>query len=450
MKLFVLLLRLINASRKCLGGSSMGYLYESGETHRGLPVKGILHRVDSFEPHWHKEIEILMVLKGSINISIGNEKYTLKEEDLILINKNEIHSIYRTQEDNILLAVQINTTCYTHCYPNLNKLHITCNSANSKKEDRPKFNRIKEHLAKIEWEFNKKREAYQLIIGSETHLLLADLVNQFECTVNEHPAISSEKEIRRIQGIIEYINSNIEGGISLQEVADNQNISIYYLSHFFKKKMGYSFQEYINYVRLDKAVTLLTTTELKITEIAYSSGFPNGKALNTCFKETYLCTPTEFRKKHGNSGVNREGKLDKLRAATYLDVDRNNALEILFQYLKVSDNNEMNDRDTADVFIEISENTHMKEFRPFWRKLTGFGKASDGLKEEVRNQLRKLEGEIGFEYVRFHGILHIQIQFPLPVSLIDSLLLPLSHPRLFQSQLISSRKGGILSCGYFH
>jgi xylan 1,4-beta-xylosidase len=385
----------------------MHYLYESEENHMGFPIKEFIHSISQFETHWHKEIEILMVLKGSINMRVGNEQYTLKENDLILINSNEIHNTYKTEEDNVLLAIQINTDCYAQCYANLNRIYIDCKSFQCKKEEQEKFNRIRQRLAKIVWELNKKRKGYQLLIGSEIHLLLADLISNFNCTLLEdNTLLCFNKETQRLQNIIRYINENIEGGITLQDVADNQKISIYYLSHFFKQYMGFSFQEYINYIRLDKAVILLTNTEQKITEIAYSSGFPSTKALNTCFKEAYNCTPTEYRQKYRNTPNNKKGKMEELRSRTYLDVDRNMALHLLFQYLEIPENNSKDNNQTHKLneIIEMNVENQLKELIPFWKKLTCFGRASDALREEFRNQFRELQKDIGFEYVRFHGI----------------------------------------------
>lgn len=384
----------------------MQYLYESEENHMGFPIKEIIHSINQFETHWHKEIEILMVLKGSINIRVGHEKYTLKENDIILINSNELHNTYKTEEDNILLAIQINTTCYSHCYQYLNRIHIDCKSFLSENKEQERFNRIRQRLAKIVWELNKKRNGYQLLIGSEVHLLLADLIHNFNHTILEdNNLLSINKETQRLQSIIQYIHQNMEGGITLQDVADSQKISIYYLSHFFKKNMGFSFQEYINYIRLDKAVILLTNTKQKITEIAYSSGFPSTKALNTCFKQAYHCTPTEYRKKYRNKTNNKKGKMEELRSRTYLDVDRNVALHLLFQYLELPDNSIKDDNTySINEFIEINVDSQVNVFQPFWRKLACFGRASDGLREDFKNQLRELQKDIGFEYARFHGI----------------------------------------------
>jgi xylan 1,4-beta-xylosidase len=45
-------------------------------------------------------------------------------------------------------------------------------------------------------------------------------------------------------------------------------------------------------------------------------------------------------------------------------------------------------------------------FAPIWRKRIAAGRAAEGLREDWRAQLRQVQQEIGFEYIRFHGIFH--------------------------------------------
>lgn len=74
--------------------------YELIRNQNGLPIKSYIHKIGALKMHWHNNMEILLVLKGSVNIKIGNESGLYKEGDLILINSNAIHSGTRTKEDN--------------------------------------------------------------------------------------------------------------------------------------------------------------------------------------------------------------------------------------------------------------------------------------------------------------------------------------------------------------
>ncbi|GAA0730931.1 hypothetical protein GCM10008905_32780 [Clostridium malenominatum] len=389
----------------------MKCFYEVIRAEENLPIKAFIHSINGLEMHWHNEMEIILVLQGSVNIRVGNELYSLSENDLILINSNEIHNINKTKEENMLLAVQMNPSYYSAYYPRFNKIMIDCKSFLYGKEAQERFDIVRHYLAKIVWELNKKGKGYQLIIGSEIHLLTAYLVNNFDYHfIEDEKSASINKDIHRLQSIISFINENLERKVTLQEIADREKLNVYYLSHFIKKKMGVSFQEYINIIRLDKAVNSLTSTNKTITEISYASGFPSTKSFNKNFKITYGCSPTEHRKEN-TKYLNNIKKIENTnfhekKSRTYLDVDRNAALKKLFTYLKPLDNEIQDDNVTTNDKEAISVNAKKKGmyYVPYWKKLITYSRASEGLRKSWQNQLKELQNEIGFEYIRFHGI----------------------------------------------
>jgi xylan 1,4-beta-xylosidase len=389
------------------GGLNMEYSYELVRSKKGVPFKIFIHSVNRLKMHWHSQMEIILVLKGSINIRIGSESYLLKENDLILVNSNEIHNTSKTAEDNILIVLQVNLDHNVHYYPKFNEMIFDCKSFTCNEEEQVKFDVIRRHLAKIFWEINKKREGYQFIVGSEMNLLGSHLINNFEYSFLEDEKVEAiHKNIDRLSSIIKYIDENFEEGVTLQEVADNENLNVYYVSHFIKKNLGISFQEYINNKRLDKAVELLVNTNKTVTEIAFESGFSSTKSLNTLFNKTYNSSPSAYRKEKTNlddiSHTDIEG--EKIKSKTYLDVDRTAAFTKLFKYLEMD--LEMKEKKTLTLkdFISIDTNQDGIYHNFYWKKLTTFGRAAEGLRKNWQDQLKELQSEIGFEYIRFHGI----------------------------------------------
>lgn len=88
----------------------MQYVYELITSDKGLPIKTFIHSVDKTSMHLHREIEIILILEGSIEIRIENKQYLLEEDDIMIVNSNEIHSTSKTGENNVLLALQIDPT----------------------------------------------------------------------------------------------------------------------------------------------------------------------------------------------------------------------------------------------------------------------------------------------------------------------------------------------------
>lgn len=64
---------------------------------------------------------------------------------------------------------------------------------------------------------------------------------------------------------------------------------------FMKHCTGMTYSEYLNDMRLAKAMEMLRHTENGIAEIALDCGFQNVTYFNRLFKRKYACTPKEMR-----------------------------------------------------------------------------------------------------------------------------------------------------------
>lgn len=104
-----------------------------------------------------------------------------------------------------------------------------------------------------------------------------------------------------ISNVIEFINNNYQQeDISLLSVAKYASVNASYLSTLFKKETGKNFVDYLNRVRIEKAMDLLRTTDLKAYEIAGMTGFSNPHYFSILFKKHIGVSPSEF--KGGSSG----------------------------------------------------------------------------------------------------------------------------------------------------
>ena len=85
--------------------------------------------------------------------------------------------------------------------------------------------------------------------------------------------------------------------LSLESMADQVHLSAGYLGMLFKSYSGFSFGDYLNKVRMEKAKQLLSTTNMISGLISEKVGILNSTYFFTLFKKTYGMTPTQFRKK---------------------------------------------------------------------------------------------------------------------------------------------------------
>jgi YesN/AraC family two-component response regulator len=109
------------------------------------------------------------------------------------------------------------------------------------------------------------------------------------------PEAQDEEERQIIRKVKELIALRLDQDISLQYLADQVHLNHRYLSVLFKSETGQNLSDYVTRCRMDKARTLLRTTQLKIQDIARLSGYPNGKYFMSVFKQVVGVTPSEYR-----------------------------------------------------------------------------------------------------------------------------------------------------------
>ena len=80
-----------------------------------------------------------------------------------------------------------------------------------------------------------------------------------------------------------------------------EGLTVTYISHLFKDYYGISFQDYLNNLRFEKAMTMILNTNLSQMEIALASGFSDAKYLSTIIKKRLGCSLTEYRKEAGRN-----------------------------------------------------------------------------------------------------------------------------------------------------
>lgn len=88
-----------------------------------------------------------------------------------------------------------------------------------------------------------------------------------------------------------------DGLPSVQYIADSLNISSKYLSTLLKQLSGQTTQQHIHDKLIEKAKEKLSTTELSVSEIAYSLGFEHSQSFSKLFKTKTKQSPQEFRAK---------------------------------------------------------------------------------------------------------------------------------------------------------
>jgi AraC-like DNA-binding protein/ligand-binding sensor protein len=83
--------------------------------------------------------------------------------------------------------------------------------------------------------------------------------------------------------------------LSLEQVAKSVNTSKFYFCKIFKKATGINFTDYLSRARIERAKNLLLNPNLRVSEIAYETGFQSLTHFNRIFKKILGQSPTQYR-----------------------------------------------------------------------------------------------------------------------------------------------------------
>ena len=276
----------------------------------GLPVNVVTANIMEYPIHFHDDIEVVYVLEGSVGMKNGYYSYVLNRGDIFILNDREIHSFHHTDQPNMVMMLQMDISFFSKYYGNLkNSFFVT----EMKDEDDENLEALRNILGRIMLDILDKGYGYEYKVIEGTHNLLANLMANFQYFmmedgkfVNEAKNIGNKVLAGRLRRITNYMYENYGRRLTLNEIADQEHLSIYYLSHVIKEATGLSFQELLSFIRVEESEKLLLGTNKKVGAISEESGFSAIRYYIKYFAKWFGMHPLEYRKTYTNNVSSRE------------------------------------------------------------------------------------------------------------------------------------------------
>ena len=290
-----------------------------------LPINILAAEIDEYPIHFHEEIEVVYVIKGKIKLRNGYYTYVLKEGDIFILNDREIHSFNKIKdEENMVIMLQLDLTYFSAYYKNLkNNFFVT----DMEDDDDESLEVLRSIVAKIMMEVLQKGYGYEHKVIESTHNLIASLQSEFRYFLMEDGRFVNETKKRgnkilagRLNRITDYMYDNYYRKLTLNEIAENEHLSIYYLSHVIKEATGLSFQDLLSFIRVEESEKLLLGTNKKIGVIAEETGFSAVRYYIKHFETWYDMHPQDYRKKFTGKVISRESAA-KLRRCSPQEIE---------------------------------------------------------------------------------------------------------------------------------
>lgn len=238
--------------------------------------------------HWHRSIEIFLVLEGGIDFYINSQLSHLMPGEFMLVNSNEVHSI-DSPDPNYTLVLQIPRGLFENYMKDADAL-LFRRSCQSDAELVALIRRMQEA-------YEGRQAGYLLHILSDFYKLMYLLVTDYRMLEVDEERRKQNRNLDRLSKITSYIQVNYRENLTLEGVAHIFGFSPAYLSKMFQKYAGINYKAYLLDLRTEAGYRLLMNTELAVGEIALECGFPDSRSFAKAFRRRYGMTPAEYRKK---------------------------------------------------------------------------------------------------------------------------------------------------------
>lgn len=90
------------------------YIYK----HNHIDFNSDIYKVSTYHYNWHSGVEILILLKGRIDMSCNSEVFTMEPLDAIIISPQVGHATLALEEDTTALVIHVSKEFFQYFDPN--------------------------------------------------------------------------------------------------------------------------------------------------------------------------------------------------------------------------------------------------------------------------------------------------------------------------------------------
>ena len=233
---------------------------------------------ETWDFHFHKNLELIYVLKGNVQCVINNKEFNLQAGQYGLCLPYDIHS-YKPEPDT-LYWVGVFSEDYVRLFAN--QIHGKTASdfvfeCPSNTDTFLRKTLISENPPSI------------MILKSCLYAACDAFISSVNLLEN------SDNKKNNIPIIAEYVSANHTKNISLKDISNLLGYDYNYVSRYFNSAFNMSFSDFLNLYRIETALRLLDETDKKITDIALESGFQSVRNFNEAFRKKIGLSPSEYK-----------------------------------------------------------------------------------------------------------------------------------------------------------
>ncbi len=250
--------------------------------------------------HWHEFYEITFVMDGYGSQILNGQQQALEPGTIFFLTPTDCHQVSPAPGStleifNFLFTEELLTDDLRLLLFKDSLEYYTVLEGNQ-------FKAVQDAYWALDNELSQKRPGQRLIIKGALEHIAVELVRSCQEKENNklmnkglpglpYPAIQHPS----IQRALTYIHNSYRKPLTLEEAAEQAQLTPNYFSECFRLVTGICFKDYLQSLRMKYAVAMLISSDLPVTDICYASGYNTLSHFTRAFKHKYGQSPTAYR-----------------------------------------------------------------------------------------------------------------------------------------------------------
>lgn len=248
-----------------------------------------------------RAMEIIEITSGKATVQIGTEFAEAKAGDFLYVPPTMVFKVEALEGEAGMRSMVFDSSIIEENMENFDTEIFYMFYVQSKnkivvfEKGHPVYKTLAKYMQESYDEYVSKDVCYKLPIRANIYLMMTALLRYYCGSKNELDRMIYHN-VMRLRPVITYIAEHYKEKIYIETLADMIIVSPDYFTKMFKDSIGRTPIDYINGIRINRAMQMLATTDTSVNDISDGLGFSNANYFHKIFKQYMNTSPVAYRK----------------------------------------------------------------------------------------------------------------------------------------------------------
>lgn len=248
-----------------------------------------------------RAMEIIEITSGNVMVQIGTEFAEAHSGDFLYVPPTMVFKIEAIEGEAGMRSMVFDSSIIEANMENFDTEIFYMFYVQSKNKivvfdkGHPVYKTLKKYMQESYDEYVSKDVCYKLPIRANIYLMMTALLRYYCGSKNELDRMIYHN-VMRLRPVITYIAEHYKEKIYIETLSDMITVSPDYFTKMFKDSIGRTPIDYINGLRINRAMQMLATSDISVNDISDGLGFSNSNYFHKIFKQYMDTSPAAYRK----------------------------------------------------------------------------------------------------------------------------------------------------------